>query len=317
VFGSAPPAIARPVACSLALCCGLGLPAISQPLHAQARAEETVYVDLGRWTIYERAQPQDCVLRHSAANGMILAMAKRRTGPAVLTLETPTSSIFVGDIVFAFDEAEFPGRLLSETTYAALGDKDQIAAGFRKARLLSVRQGGATIATLSLKTSAAGYRLLKQCAEKGFLGSRAQDTAPASRSAQAPARGAPSAPLPPPARPSQASPDRTTRNPADTATASLARAPRPRDPSGWLRNVDFGRAVTPSWSGGVLAFTLTVNRRGRVEECIVNSSSGSREFDALACRNLRRRARFDPALDNRGNPTEGRYNSSIRFALTE
>jgi periplasmic protein TonB len=62
---------------------------------------------------------------------------------------------------------------------------------------------------------------------------------------------------------------------------------------------------------------MTVGPDGRVQDCQVTSSSGNTALDNAACTNLRRRARFEPALDRDGNPTTGSATRNVRWQLPE
>lgn len=288
------------------LALGTGAPAQAQ---SQAQSRETVYVDLGRWTVFETSRPRTCVLRLRPENGATLAFSKTGAGTGSLTLQSNRrTSGFVGDIVWAFDDREFEGRMVARGTYAPVGNGTAIQSAFREARFLTVRHAGATVAQINLQTSSAGFRLLEQCSQEGFIGfSASRDSrteTPSSRPAVA-------------ARTSSAPPPRETRPSPPPAsqpvTPDLSRGPVAINPGNWVRGDD--RLLFPDRGGfGALAFTLIVSPNGRAEECIVNRSTGSRQLDGSVCRLLQRRARFEPALNRRGERTEGRYSSSIQFA---
>lgn len=286
---------------------------------AQSSARESVFVDLGRWTIYQQPAQQRCVLRLSSNNGASLAYTKSRRSPARLSLQVNRrlSNPF-GEVIWAFDGDEFQGQTSGGQLYSPLADSGAIAAAFRKARFLNVRHGGVTIASVSLKTSSAGYRLLDQCADQwrpGFapLGSRWQR--PASQEANPPVRISDSSLAS--TRAAQTRAQTAPPPPPPPPPPSLASPPVPRNSSGWIRGEDYRRLQARDWNGGELRFSLVVNPRGRVDDCVVTRSSGSSEFDALTCKNLERRARFDPARDNGGNTTRGSYSSSIRYEVPD
>jgi len=279
------------------------------PVSAQNSAGENVYVDLGRWTIYERGRARNCVLRSASQGGVSVAYFKSGSAPSQLNVQAARSSVFVGNIVIAFDDDEFPARLVGQATYAPLINSDAIETAFRQARTLSVRHGDITVAQISLQTSSAGFRLLKQCAEQGRIGMLQAPAPRAERPAQTRRQEA--------ARP--AIDTRTTgQEPnAPSQQASLARDPVPTNRANWVSGDDYTRFNPGNWNGGVLQYTLVVDARGRPGDCIVNSSSGSREFDQLTCRNLQRRARFNPALDASGQPAAGRFSGSIAYEIPQ
>lgn len=51
---------------------------------------------------------------------------------------------------------------------------------------------------------------------------------------------------------------------------------------------------------------LTISPTGRVTACTIVQSSGHADLDKLACDTVTRRARFTPARDKDGKPTEDR-----------
>ena len=54
---------------------------------------------------------------------------------------------------------------------------------------------------------------------------------------------------------------------------------------------------------------------GRATSCSVTASSGSSILDQAACTGMERYARFEPALDDAGNPTTGAYATRITYRL--
>ncbi len=270
---------------------------------AQGTSQERVYVDLGIWTIYSVGDSRTCTLRHSGSQRASLVMTKTGTAASSLRLELANRNIFVGNVVFAFDEDEFPARLSGGRFYTPDASSTEIESAFRQARILTLNQGGATLASIPLNASSAGFRLLKQCAEQGRLGM-----------ARAPAPPPPAPePLPSPSPVPRAA---TELTPPAAPAPSLARPPVPRNPQDWVRERDY-RVVIDGPYDGTVRFTLIVNRRGRAEECIVEENTGPSNLGEIACRALVRRARFEPARDANGVATEGRYSSSVRLQYSD
>ncbi len=111
-------------------------------------------------------------------------------------------------------------------------------------------------------------------------------------------RPSPPPPAPPPPPPSQ------------------AQAAQPRgNPGRWVTNADYPSASIRNEEQGTASFTLTIGTNGRVTNCQITSSTGYSRLDSETCRQLTRRARFEPALDSAGNPTTGTYSSSIRWQI--
>ena len=283
-----------------ALAGSLFLPEIAA---AQSPPGERVYVDLGRWTIYSVGQTRTCTLRYSRSNTSRLIMRKTGDNTGKLTLELANMPAFVGDIVFGFDDATFPARLENGRAFTPDAAGSTIENVFRQARVMTLKQGDNVIFSLSLNASSAGLRLLKQCAEQGWLGVTQGSPSTRARPAQTPEQ------TPTPAR--------AARAPQAPPAPSLARGAEPINPSNWIRNTQSLRFPSRGWDGGILGFTLMVDAAGRASQCVVDRSSGSRDLDSQLCRQLVRNARFNPALDTSGASIAGQYSSSVRLSLPE
>jgi periplasmic protein TonB len=110
---------------------------------------------------------------------------------------------------------------------------------------------------------------------------------------------APPAPPPPPPPP-------VTVVPPRSATGDL---------QGLFRGDDYPQAAIRNDEQGAVTVRLTVGTNGRVSNCSVTSSSGSRTLDSATCRILQSRARFTPARDSQGNPTTDTVTQRIRWQL--
>jgi TonB family protein len=66
---------------------------------------------------------------------------------------------------------------------------------------------------------------------------------------------------------------------------------------------------------GTVGFRLTVGPNGVATHCETTSSSGWSDLDAATCSNVLRRARFDPALDQDGEPTTGFYSNRVNWKI--
>ena len=121
--------------------------------------------------------------------------------------------------------------------------------------------------------------------------------APVARTVPPPA---PPAPPPPPPAPSQ------------------ARGVTPQNQGSWaarIRENYPARAIRDEIEGRV-GVRVTVGTNGRVTSCSVSSSSGSSILDDAACEGMQRYARFNPALDDAGNPTTGNWGTTIVYQLS-
>jgi hypothetical protein len=82
-------------------------------------------------------------------------------------------------------------------------------------------------------------------------------------------------------------------------------AARPRpvgDPRQWLTDRDLrGLMLAASYSAAVIA-RLTIGIDGRAEECTLLEATAIERLQAIACRALKDRARYEPARDKDGKP---------------
>lgn len=286
---------------------------------AQAQSGAITFVDLGRWTVLEYTGAGYCEMRLQGGLNGELVVRKSAGRPGSLRIALDNANRFGGNVIFAFDDVQFGGSSMDGRTFAPSMDSSAIDAEFRKAERLSVIQGGATLASISLKSSAAGYRLLDQCADQwreGFFPPRQF------RSAQSQAQP-PATTQVPAAPPSRATRQPSRRQPAQQPPAQARRGPyepnravAPRNANNWIRPGDF-RSLPELRGDGVLMFSLSVSARGEVEECSVLKSTGSRDLDRTTCRLLQQRARFEPASDANGFATRSTYTSQVEFAPGE
>lgn len=89
---------------------------------------------------------------------------------------------------------------------------------------------------------------------------------------------------------------------------SFARDPQPAERAErWIRGDDYPARALREERGGTVGVRLRIDTKGSVADCIVIRSSGHADLDQETCRAMRRRGRFRPALDDRGNIVEGFY----------
>ena len=111
---------------------------------------------------------------------------------------------------------------------------------------------------------------------------------------------APPAPAAPPPPPPPAGP---------TADA------KPRGSVGnWANTNDYPSRALQQEREGVTGFRVTIGTDGRVIDCTITSSSGHADLDAATCTNVKRRARFEPAVRN-GEKIQGSYANKIRWEI--
>jgi periplasmic protein TonB len=76
----------------------------------------------------------------------------------------------------------------------------------------------------------------------------------------------------------------------------------PRWRRGRLKNSDYPSGAAEAGLEGTVAVRYRVGVDGRVSNCVVTTSSGHADLDAVTCRLIERRFRFDPATDEEGRP---------------
>ncbi|MEP1420226.1 MAG: TonB family protein [Erythrobacter sp.] len=277
---------------------------------------EETFVNLGRWIVVQDEGARACELRLTADPQVILRyrLADGRSGS--LALQRKTGRFFtgmVGDVTWSFDDARFAGYQSGSNYSLSAGARD-IEAAFRAAKTLYVDHGGNQLARIDLKTSSAGFRLLKQCAQQWRYIPWYRRLASANyRELEAPTtrsvRSTPTGTQP-------ATREGGIAPPLEQPVLTRSVAARPINPAGWISNED-----TLPWPSrgfregrGILRYTLLVDENGRAEDCEVNRSTGSRRFDRQACRILMDRARFAPARGPDGDRAKAEYSASVRFA---
>lgn len=110
---------------------------------------------------------------------------------------------------------------------------------------------------------------------------------------------APPAPPPPPPRPSgKERPARPTANPGS-----------------WMSENDYPAESMRLGEEGTTAFRLTIDKAGKVSDCSIRVSSGYDRLDQTACRLLKERGSFSPALDVKGKPTIGYFSNRFVWVL--
>ena len=123
--------------------------------------------------------------------------------------------------------------------------------------------------------------------------------------------------IPRPAPPALLIPPPAPVAPPAPPPPSLARGASTRGERRWAARIQENypsRALREEIEGTV-GVRVTVTPDGRAANCQVTASSGSSILDDAACRGMERYARFNPALNDAGNPTTGSYATRITYRL--
>jgi protein TonB len=112
--------------------------------------------------------------------------------------------------------------------------------------------------------------------------------------------------IPPPAPP-----------PAPPPPPSQARGVSPKNSNSWSRRIqeNYPSRAQREGTEGTVGVRVTVGTDGRVSSCSVSASSGSDDLDRAACQGMERYARFDPALNDAGNPISSSWATRITYRL--
>ena len=130
------------------------------------------------------------------------------------------------------------------------------------------------------------------------------------------------APAKPPAPPVYAPPPLvpypTVSPPAPPAPPPTMEPARARaNLAAYVSNDDYPAEALFNGEQGLVGFRLGVGPDGRVNICRITSSSGSASLDETTCRILQSRARFTPARDYQGRPTQDSVSARIHWRIVE
>lgn len=95
------------------------------------------------------------------------------------------------------------------------------------------------------------------------------------------------------------------------------RATPRNDASRWVLTDDYPSKALREGAEGVAGFRVVVGSDGRVDACEITRSSGNAQLDEATCKNVTRRARFDPATNGDGQKVVGSYSSTVRWQIPE
>lgn len=101
----------------------------------------------------------------------------------------------------------------------------------------------------------------------------------------------------------------------DTAVQrSLSRLPVPIDQPSWLGPGTFPWSYLRNAQSLMVHIRMIVDENGAPTACVVQAPKTQSGAEALACREIMKTARFDPALDLSGNPVPSYFATSIFYA---
>jgi TonB family protein len=87
--------------------------------------------------------------------------------------------------------------------------------------------------------------------------------------------------------------------------------------AGLISPDDYPESALVHGEQGTVEFTLSINPRGRVSDCVITRSSGWASLDNATCAILQRRAKFFPARDAHGEPVADLHRNKIRWEVQD
>ncbi len=88
-------------------------------------------------------------------------------------------------------------------------------------------------------------------------------------------------------------------------------------PGSWATTNDYPARDLREGNQGRVGFTLAISNSGKVQSCVVTSSSTFAGLDKATCDLVARRARFRAATDESGAAVAGSYSGAIRWTIPE
>lgn len=97
---------------------------------------------------------------------------------------------------------------------------------------------------------------------------------------------------------------------------SLAAPLKPLSPiTDWVKASDYPTGAMAGTREYAISFELDVAATGRASVCRITAGSGSAVVDRVTCDAAKRRARFAPARDAKGEPVDGRYGARLSWSV--
>lgn len=97
--------------------------------------------------------------------------------------------------------------------------------------------------------------------------------------------------------------------------SKAAQPPRPISIANWIRQDDYPPISQRDEEEGVVEVRLRVDPDGQVVTCTITATSGWTELDQQSCQLLGKRARFAPALDEKGRAVSSDWTQRVRWQL--
>ncbi|MEM1133616.1 MAG: energy transducer TonB [Pseudomonadota bacterium] len=87
------------------------------------------------------------------------------------------------------------------------------------------------------------------------------------------------------------------------------------DLSKWIRSSDYPTDMLNSRQPAIVSARLMIDREGQLTGCHIQRTTRPKEFDDAVCGSIKKRARFEPAIDASGEAIDSYYRIDIRFQI--
>ncbi|WP_324740745.1 energy transducer TonB [Tsuneonella sp. CC-YZS046] len=98
--------------------------------------------------------------------------------------------------------------------------------------------------------------------------------------------------------------------------AKLARRPSPiTSPGKWIDSNDYPYLKLMIGERAIVHFRLNVSANGEVTDCHIQNGIGDKVFQDTVCREMKKHAHFEPALNEKLEPVQSYYQNTVRFNI--
>ena len=96
----------------------------------------------------------------------------------------------------------------------------------------------------------------------------------------------------------------------------LLRKAYPTEPSAnWFSDNDYPAEMLRGGYQGIVNFRILVDETGKASSCRIQVSTRPKAFDDVVCAKVMKRARFHPALDEKGKPAPSYWRQTVSFKI--
>jgi outer membrane biosynthesis protein TonB len=107
-------------------------------------------------------------------------------------------------------------------------------------------------------------------------------------------------------------------NVTEATAAKITKEASPLKPLGsYVSNGDYPTQASRENASGKTGFIMMIGETGKIEDCMVEETSGIASLDAMACGIFLERAKFTPALDAAGKPIRSVCMTSVTWILPD